>query len=839
MRPGLSVNAVAAAVAGILSCAAGAYAADEQTPEAATTGLDEIVVTASAQGVKKLDASYNIVSLNQEDIKNANPASAAEIFKLSPGIWPEASGGQTGVNIDVAGFPNGGGDSPYFSTMIQGSPLYGRAELSFLDSSTLVRFDDTVERVEIVQGGPGAIFGPGQAGATANFILRTGSDKTSGSLGATYGSEGSERVDAFYSGKIIDGWYGSLGGFYRVSDGVRNPQYPSDIGGQITATLKHDLDAGSIMFWYRRLSDKNQWYAGFPYVVSNDKISAYPGFDQRNHTYNGKQLQNFLIPSPGGGFENDDISNGRGADLNYFGSSLNLKFGNGWSISNSFLFDGGYVNTQALVNNGNPAKLSDFIGKLKLPTELASAAVQAHYANGLAVDPAQSVVTEQVWLVRKKLTNVTDEFRVAKELFDGNTLTLGAYAAHYTDNDGWSLGSNVLINNVPNASPIILQGVAGGNIYNVTSAQGIVNANGSYNILEQGKATNIAAYLSDSWKLNSWLFDASVRLEHIDLDQQTTNLSPKQLGSQFDLWDKAVNLPNGTYSHGHEHNTKPTFSVGANYEFTDHMSAYVRVNNGVFFDKFDDVRCNVTGPASAAVTGSCNSNPPLNTVQNYEGGFKIQNRYTYIDLAVYDKEFKGLSFTPVDLQNVQIGPKTTYGSTSKGARLVGSVNPGAGSDVQAIQDFKITVNANYEKAKYKDFLGCAIYSDITGQKVCGIVNGKQLARLPKMQIRVTPSDTQVMGWGKLTEFVSYEHIGQHYQDFTNLNPLGSYYDLGAGIVADIGESWQIRLLGSNLTNQFGLTEGNARVGGNAVQNNVGFGRSIVGREGSIEVKYRF
>jgi outer membrane receptor protein involved in Fe transport len=834
-----ALNTLAAAVAGILYCAGGAYAADEPAPAAAASGLDEIVVTASAQGVKKLDASYNIVSLNQEEIQNANPGSAAEIFKLSPGIWPEASGGQTGVNIDVAGFPNGGGDSPYFSTMIQGSPLYGRAELSFLDSSTLVRFDDTVERVEIVQGGPGAIFGPGQAGATANFILRTGSDKTAGSLGITYGSEGSERVDAFYSGKVIDGWYGSIGGFYRVSDGVRNPQYASDIGGQLTATLKHDLDNGSIMFWYRRLSDKNQWVADFPYTVSNGKVSAYPGFDQRNSTYNSKQLENFLIPSPGGGFENDDISNGRGAELNYFGSSLDLKFGNGWSISNSFLFDGGYVNTQALVNNGNPKTLSAFIAGLTLPGALSPAAVQAHYANGLPVDPTQSVITEQVWLVRKKLTNVTDEFRLAKEVFDGNTLTLGVYAAHYTDNDGWSLSSNVLMNNEPNASPILLQGVAGGNIYNVTSPQGIVKSNGGYNILEQGKATNVAVYLSDSWKINSWLFDASLRLEHIDLDQQTTNLSPKQLGSVFDLWDNAVALPNGTYNYGREHNTMPTFSVGANYEFSDHMSAYVRVNDGVFFDKFDDVRCNVTGPASAAVNGSCTKNPPLNTVQNYEGGFKIQNRYTYIDLAVYDKEFKGLSFTPVDIQNVQIGPKTTYGSTSKGARLVGSVNPGAGSDVQAIQDFKITVNANYEKAKYKDFLGCAIYTNITGQKVCGIINGNQLSRLPKMQIRVTPSDKQTMSWGTLTEFVAYEHIGQHYQDFTNLNPLGSYYDLGAGIVADIGESWQIRLLGSNLTNQFGLTEGNARVGGNAVQNNVGFGRSIVGREGSIELKYKF
>jgi outer membrane receptor protein involved in Fe transport len=831
-----ALNPVAAAVAGILCFAGGAYAAEE-TPAVSdeSNALNEIVVTASAQGVKKLDASYNIVSLSLDDIKNSNPASVADIFKLSPGIWPEASGGQTGVNIDVAGFPNGGGDSPYFTTMINGSPLYGSADLSFMDSSSLLRFDDTVERVEIVQGGPSAIFSSGQAGATANFILRTGSDKTTGSLGVTYGSEGSERVDAFYSGKIIDGWYGSIGGFYRVSDGVRNPQYPSDIGGQLTTTLKHDLDGGSVMFWYRNLSDKNQWYADFPYIEVNGKAQPYPGFNQLNSTYNSKQLQNFQIPSPGGGFWNDDISNGRGAALNYFGSNLDLKLDGGWKISNTFLFDGGWIPTNALVNNGNPKSLGAYIAGLSTITGvLTPAEVQAHYLNGGAVPLDTSVITEQVWQVRKKLTNVTDEFRFAKEVFDGNTLTAGLYMAHYTDNDAWSLDSNVLMNNVPNASPIILQGVAGGNIYNVTSPQGIVNANGGYQILEQGNATNIAAYLSDSWKINSWLFDASVRVEHIDLHQQTTNLSPKALGSQFDLWDNAVELPNGTYSYGHEHNTMPTFSVGANYEFTDHMSAYVRVNDGVFFDNFDAVRCNVQNGKNG-----CPANAPLSSVRNYEGGFKIQNRYMYIDAAVYDKEFTGLAYQPIDINHVSLGPNETYGSTARGGRVVGSVNPFAGFDLQAVRDFKILVNAEYEKAHYKDFQGCYIYQDINLVTRCGTINGQQLARLPNFQIRVTPSDTQTFSWGSVTEYVTYEHVGVHYQDNTGLNPLPSYYDLAAGIVTELGDNWEIRMMGSNLTNQVGLTEGNARFGGNTAQNGVNFGRSILGREGSIELKYKF
>jgi outer membrane receptor protein involved in Fe transport len=844
-RASVGPTGVAAVVAGILGASglavtgsahaqtAPTVAAPTTTSEQSTQSLQEVVVTATATAVKQLDASYNIVSASMQQIAMANPASAAEIYKLSPGVWPEASGGQTGVNIDVAGFPLGGGDSPYFTTMIQGSPLYGSPYLSFMDNSSLIRMDDTVERVEIVQGGTAAIFGPGQPGATANFILRTGSDKQTGSVGATWGSEGMYRVDAFESGKLSEGWYGSIGGFYRESNGVRNPQYPSDIGGQLTATLKHDLSDGSVMFWVRTMHDHNQWVADFPYTVINGSVHTYPGFNQLNSTYNSKQLQNFQVPDPACNcFENDDISNGRGADLNYFGSELKEAFSSGWSISNNFIFDGGLVPTHALVNNGNPSTLSDYISGLSLPSILTPAMVQATFNNGQAVSPAQSVVTQQVWYVQKKIVNAIDEFRVNKEIGDGNTLTFGVYLARYTMNDNWSLSSNVLITNQPNASPIILSAVAGGNSYEVSSPQGVVNANGGYYILQNGHATNIAPYLSDSWKINKWLFDAGVRLEHISLSQQTTNSSPVQMGSAFDLWDNAVELPNGTWSYGHENNTMPTFSVGANYEFNNNMSAYVRINNGVLFENFDDVRCNVYNGSNG-----CPNKTPLQTVRNYEVGFKIQSRYTYIDASAYRKTFQGISYTPTNIDSVPIGPASTYGSTSTGARVDGSVTPFAAAAGQALSNFKIGINAIWEDAYYKDFQGCFIYTNINNQTVCGTINGNQLARLPKFQFRITPSDTQAFTWGTLTEQLTYESIGKRYQDQGGLTPLPAYHDLAAGIDAMIGEHLEFRVLGSNLTNELGLTEGNARFGGNTVQNNVGFGRSIVGREVNITAKY--
>src|ERR1700757_4778940 len=162
-----------------------------------TQSLEGIVVTgtATSAGVKKLDASYSITAADLEQIKMANPKATADILKISPGLWPESSGGQTGANIEVAGFPSGG-DAPFFTNMIEGMPLYGMPSLAFMDSSSLFRIDDTIDRAEVVQGGPGALFGPGQMGPTANFILKRGTEQTTGSVGATYGNEGLWRLDA-------------------------------------------------------------------------------------------------------------------------------------------------------------------------------------------------------------------------------------------------------------------------------------------------------------------------------------------------------------------------------------------------------------------------------------------------------------------------------------------------------------------------------------------------------------------------------------------------------------------------------------------------------------------
>lgn len=789
--------------------------------------LEAVVVTgaASTSGVKKIDASYSITSANAEQIKQANPKSTADLLKISPGLWPESSGGQTGANIEIAGFP-GGGDAPFFTVQMMGSPLYGMPTLSFFEQTTLFRLDDTVQRVEILQGGPSVVFGDGQIGATANFILKQGTSDPSGSVGVTYGSEGLWRTDAFYGFKIADGWYGSIGGFYRTSDGVRDPGFKADDGGQLTATLTHDLDNGSLMFYARALDDKNQFITPIPLIQKgSDEFSAYPGFDPLKSTYYSKDIQHvFLAGYPGGG-TNADLANGRGAKVNFFGGNLDMDLGGGWTLSDKFLIDGGDVNTNALFSGSNPASLTDelyntstSLGGLGIPLGSATAT----YVGGGAVDPNQSVIHQGWWYIHKHLQNVNNDFRLSKELFEGNTLTAGVYLAHYTDDDKWALGNQMLMTNTPNAKPITVSYVSGGKTYQLTDNQGFLD-NGGFNITEKGKATNKEFYLSDSWRLDRWLFDISSRTENEDASNRVCNLTNVDLDKNpLTLYNNSVPVCNGSFSTTDYNKTHTSFTIGANYELADNMSVYARANKGGHFGDFDNsLRGNTTG-----------NTPPLQKIQNIEAGFKYQSGIFYADISVYHKQFSGLPFQPTDGAGVPVGTPLIYGSDSKGVNFNVAVTP--------IENLKLQLVGNYLDGHYTHYSACIPYvNQVTGNG-CAPIEGVQLQRQPKVHFAFTPSYVIPTGWGDLTTFLTYTHVGAHTQDQSGLQQLGSYNTLDFGAIANVGTNWELRVQGTNVTNELGLTESNSRIfGGASDQGGVILARPLEGREVNFQVKYKF
>ena len=800
-----------------------------------TKNLDTVVVTGNAAvgGVKKIDASYSITALSSDEIKRTNSVSTADLLKWSPGVHVESSGGQSGANVEVAGFPSAS-QSPYVTLQLNGSPLFPQSGQAYLEQSTMFRLDDTISRVELVQGGPSILYGNGQPGLTSNFILKEGTDTPSGDIGVSYGSEGMYRLDGFLGFPLgkDSGWYASVGGFWRESDGVRKPQYSADKGGQLSATLTRNWAAGSLLFYARHLKHRNQFVTGTPILnPGRGQFSAYPGFSPLTGTMGSKTDQHEFLQttpcftagcSPGG--VDVDLANGRGPRLSMFGANFDWDFGRGWTLSDKLGFSVGRVGMAALYSTGrNPATLAAYIAGVQaaqgLPAGLRAAAVYAD--NGEPADLGQNVLTQELRYVRQSLRSISNELHVSKELFEGNTLTMGNYTASYGSTESAFQGSNLLLQARSNPRPIAASVGNGRETWLLSSSQGFTAAPTTA-VWAAGTGLNTALFVSDSWKLSNWLFDAGVRREYQRTSLDVANKAVGDLDSNpYTLYNnKATYLVAGTNTLRYQAGAT-SWTAGANYEFNPHMSAYARVSDGVYLPSFSNL---ISFPHAQA-----------QKIHNMELGYKYQADWIYADIGLYRRLFYGVPNTLL----VAVGSTSqqisyTYGSAANGINFVAVLRP--------LKAFSITFSGDYTDGKYTHSNGCLTYQGLADQVVCNPAynfNGKQLARQPGFQMRVMPMISVPTAWGSLSAWVTYEYIGNHYGDMLEQQPLGQYHDWALGVVATAGPHWEFRLQGTNLTNEIGLTEGNARVLGAASSGGVILGRSIEGREVNVQAKYNF
>lgn len=799
--------------------------AANQAPKGAET-LSEIVVTGAPtySGVTRLAASFSITSLTREQIKEANPVSVADLLKQSPGVFSESSGGQTGANIEVAGFPSDSG-SPFATFELEGMPLFPR--WSYFEDAML-RLDDTINHVEMLQGGPSVLYGIGQPGLIGNFILRQGTTVPSGDVGLTWLSEGGERLDGFVGFPVgKNGWVGSIGGFWRQSDGVRDPQFKADRGGQLTLTLAKDFDNGSVLFYARALRDHNQFVTDTPiYNPAPGKFSDWPGFSPLTGTFGSRadryqswQVSPCYTAGCTPGVYNADMGLGRGGSMRVFGGNIEFDLGGGWSLSDKFQAIGGYMPQFAFFSTGqNPETLGQFISDTAASFGLpAGLAATAQYTTGGAADMNEQVTVQNPESILEHPRSISNEFHLNKELFDGNTLTAGTYMAFFSDtlvgHEGW----NQLLQAKTNPTPISVSLSDGTNTYALTDSQGLFSQDPQswMEDTEKWHESTTAFFLTDTWQIGKWWLSGGVRIQHNQLGGWLQNTSSGDLDANPDTVynNQSEYLVPGSTSYTYS-KTAPAWTLGATYAFNDHMSAYARVNDGIFMPGFDDVY----------------NNPDVTVekVHNMEVGFKYQAPWIFLDVSAYRRLFYGIPYTfqsPTETINL------LYGSATKGVNLQAVVHPFA--------HFSVTVGANYMDGRYTHHQGCVPFTAQDGSTQCGTIDGKLLDRQPKFQYRVTPAYAVPTSWGQMKFWFTFEHVGDRYGDQLNQQPLGSYHDFAIGALADIGQHWSLMLRGTNVTNEVGITEGNARLFGFASGGGVILARSIEGREVNFQVKYNF
>lgn len=780
--------------------------------------VQQVVVTgvASARGVRKVDSAFSITTATEEQLKQASPSSTADIMKLVPGVYAESTGGQSGANIEVRGFPSGS-DSPFVSVQLMGNPIFPPPTLSFFEGSSAFRLDDTVERVEVLRGGPSTIWSNAQPGATMNFILKEGSDTPEGSVRFTTGTGSLRRVDLFYSGKISDGWYGSVGGFYRKTDGVRDAGFPADDGHQLTATLSRKLDDGKLTIYARNTDDKNAFYTGVPLISSNGghTISAFPGFNPLTGTLMSGEMRNFTIEAAPGKTLNRDLADGRGLKATVFGADLDQKVGE-WSVSNKFNRFDGDLNTNAVFTGNNPLSINDYL-KAAIASANSNAATvaaaggklassgAATYVHGGAVDGNQQVVQAGLWSVEKQLKSFTDELRVSKEIGKDNTVTVGGYFADYSSHDVWYLGNSHLMTAVPQASLI-----------NVTLNNGvIVSKNGTdgnvfYAPVASYDGRNTAAFVSDEWKIDDRIkVDFGMRHEQQKISGTISNLSSGDTDNNpLTVYNNGTSMPNGSNTYLSRTDSANSFTIGGNYKLARDTAVFVRANRGHTFISFDDLR----GAGSQKAVDD-RAVLPTPKVSQYEIGFKTANQLYSAYINAFHTEFDGIAFSQVLADGREL--HSISGSKGNGIEFELALRP--------IENLQLALTGDYQKSEYRDNPDTA---------------GKTVQRQPKLQFRFTPTYKIPFGDGNSAKiYGTYTSIGERWADQANQQYLPSYRTIDAGVLFALGDKIEVRLAGTNLNNALGLTEGNSRLtaGGTGPIN----ARPLFGRTWEASVLYRF
>src|SRR5262249_35028461 len=193
-----------------------------------------------------------INTIDEKRLRLQGPTSVTESLKSVPGFWVEASGGEASGNVRARGIPVDGFGS--ITLLEDGLPVQHDPALGYLNGDQAFRLDETIDRIEVVRGGPSTIFYSNAPAGAVHYISRRDGCHEEGILKYTVGDYGLNRIDAWYGAPIGD-WKLSMGGFYRYDDGVRDPGFHGDKGGQFRVSVGREFERGKAEVDLKRLDD--------------------------------------------------------------------------------------------------------------------------------------------------------------------------------------------------------------------------------------------------------------------------------------------------------------------------------------------------------------------------------------------------------------------------------------------------------------------------------------------------------------------------------------------------------------------------------------------------------
>ncbi len=221
----------------------------DSTPVLAQAGaLEEVVVTARKRSENLQDVPMSISAFTAKDLKNAQIDNLVEVGKMSPNVQVHETSGLVAGAIGV--YMRGIGNNPGYD---QGIGIYIDDVYSERTTGGMLELLD-VERIEILKGPQGHLYGRNTIGGAIRYITRDPSNEFTGNVELKLGSDGYNRVKAEVSGPLSDTLAGTLAFANVQQDGwqkntVDNREFwGKDVQSARAGLLWQASDAVSVRF---------------------------------------------------------------------------------------------------------------------------------------------------------------------------------------------------------------------------------------------------------------------------------------------------------------------------------------------------------------------------------------------------------------------------------------------------------------------------------------------------------------------------------------------------------------------------------------------------------------
>lgn len=829
MKPLLLTSSL---IAILCASSAPAWAQDAQHPQADATVAptqggsgDDIVVTGRAgTGTRtKAELSYSVTRINEEALRLQAPTSVTEALKSVPGFWVESSGGEASGNVRARGVPVDGFGS--IQLLEDGIPIQHDPALGYLNADQVFRLDETIERIEVVRGGPASLFYSNAPAGAVNFIPRRVGDTAEGLVKFTGGADSQYRVD-FWAGAPIGDWKLAVGGFYRSEGGVRDPGFTANRGGQVRATLSREWERAKVSFDVKRLDDIVGFYTGIPMRTGADgKIRAVPGFDGNYGTVAGPETERVKMIEGDGSTYNFDNSVGTQVKRTQITGKFELEPWDGWKIANTTRYNDSRTQRNGVYPNALQSGSSLLTQNAALLGQApGAAALQLRYATtpGQVFDTANQngnglVIVGGLRGITMPVKEFMSDTRLSHRFDMGSTthdITFGYYFAHI-DEDFSRYSSTALLDVRNNSRLLDLVAVdAAGNVVKTFTDHGIYKYGYEWEDAHGEQTTN-SLYLSDEWQVTPKLrIDGGVRWETMRTRGTVALKKTVNLGTAA---TSSILTGSGTYANYDDTFSHATWTIGADYQFTRRAGLFARFTSANRL------------PSLGNYITSATAKPIVQTMDLGEIGVKYASPLVELYATGFWTKYNNVSFTNYrfDLNTGASVTEALYADTQTfGLELEGTLRP--------VRWFDLSGTATLQSPKYKGLT----YVDATGKSFD--YDGNQLIRIPTVSLRIVPGFNLLDG--RVRFQASWEYEGARFVDTANSVRLPAYATVNLSARFDVSKRLSVYGYVDNLNNSLGLTEGNPRAG--EIQNgdagaNTFIARPLIGRNFRAALMYKF